>query len=307
MSTLEVNFVRLSECVVCPGYGLALAANEKPGIHYNLVGRGRIIVGKDPPIDIKPHTLLIVPPGRPFRIEVDDAAAPNGGPTTIQSQSYNYPPETPLRRYVAGEGKPEIILICGYFQASYGASVDLFANLPSPIVELFEEKDHVDHALKLALAELVAQEVGSGAMTTALMKQVMVSLLRRSLNSSAQWVERFAMLSDPQIARAFSDMVARPGAPHSIQTLCHTSGLSRSAFMSRFAESFGKPPMLVLRQLRMRHAAILLSADSMSVEQVAAASGYSSRSSFFRAFRKAHGSDPSHYRATLQDESRQSG
>jgi len=52
--------------------------------------------------------------------------------------------------------------------------------------------------------------------------------------------------------------------------------------------------------LRMRHAAVLLSADSLSIEQVAAAAGYSSRSSFFRAFRKAYGCDPSHYKSNLQ-------
>ena len=134
-------------------------------------------------------------------------------------------------------------------------------------------------------------------MTAALMKQVLVTILRRSLRSTELWVERFSTLRDPQITRAFSDMVARPGAAHSVEALSLTSGLSRSAFMARFSKIFGDLPMAVLRQLRMRQAAILLQADKLAVDQIAHAVEYSSRSSFLRAFRNAYGSDPSDYRA----------
>ena len=41
-STLEVNILRLTECVVSPGFALALMPNELPGIHYSLAGSGRI-------------------------------------------------------------------------------------------------------------------------------------------------------------------------------------------------------------------------------------------------------------------------
>lgn len=100
------------------------------------------------------------------------------------------------------------------------------------------------------------------------------------------------MLSDPQIARAFADMLARPGSPHSVLTLSQAAGLSRSAFMARFADAFGCSPMAALRQLRMRHAAHLLAATTLSIEQIAHAVGYTSRSSFFRAFRQVYGHDP---------------
>ncbi len=129
-------------------------------------------------------------------------------------------------------------------------------------------------------------------MTTALLKQVLVTLLRRSLSSTDLWLERFSMPSDQQIARAFVDMLARPGAPHSVLTLSQTAGLSRSAFMARFAAAFGCSPMVALRQLRMRHAANMLAANIFSIEQIAHAVGYTSRSSFFRAFRQIYGHNP---------------
>jgi AraC family transcriptional activator of mtrCDE len=56
--------------------------------------------------------------------------------------------------------------------------------------------------------------------------------------------------------------------------------------------------MSTLRDLRMRQAAQQLSVGQLSVDQVARNVGYESRSSFVRAFRKVHGTDPSNYRAS---------
>jgi AraC family transcriptional activator of mtrCDE len=47
----------------------------------------------------------------------------------------------------------------------------------------------------------------------------------------------------------------------------------------------------------MRHAADLLAANALSIDQVALNAGYQSRSSFTRTFRRYYGSDPSEYRA----------
>jgi hypothetical protein len=44
----------------------------------------------------------------------------------------------------------------------------------------------------------------------------------------------------------------------------------------------------------------MLAANILSIEQIAHAVGYTSRSSFFRAFRQIHGHDPSDYRAAAR-------
>ena len=164
------------------------------------------------------------------------------------------------------------------------------------IVERFDAADKLDGTLKSALAEFADEKVGMGAMTAVLMKQVLLTLLRRSLTSFDLWAERFSALSDRSIARAFAAMAARPGAPHAVGILAREVGLSCSVFMARFTSAFGEPPMAVLRQLRMRRAAALLAASSLSIDQVSGEVGYVSRSSFFRAFTKAYGTDPSSYR-----------
>ncbi|MGU3450797.1 helix-turn-helix transcriptional regulator [Methylobacterium sp. 391_Methyba4] len=296
IENLSVNIVQLAECLVSPGWKLILQGPISPGIHYNLSGSGQLITKDQRRIQLQPHTLVVLPAGHALHLEVPgeigfdhEIGSEN---RTKEDQLHSFSP-TELRRYVAGDAEPRLMLICGYFRATYGVTIDPFASLSSPIVEQFDSTAQLDRQLRSALDELIAQEVGAGAMTTALMKQVLVAVIRRSLRSRDVWAERFCLLSDPHVARAFAEMVARPGGGHSVTNLAHLAGLSRSAFMARFKLLFGMPPMTALRDLRMRHAAMLLAGNKISVDQAAHEVGYTSRSSFLRAFRKVIGYDPS--------------
>lgn len=63
--------------------------------------------------------------------------------------------------------------------------------------------------------------------------------------------------------------------------------MSRSAFVQRFTDLVGRPPMTVRRDLHMRQAAHELVSGTLTMDQIAGHAGYDSRSSFVRAFRKA--------------------
>ncbi len=293
LSALTVNSVKLTGSVVTSLSPLTVSPADMPSIYYNLEGAGWMMVGDDPPIELPARTLVIVPRGQPVRIKA--SADRHAQPLNVVGAS---------QEVAADEGEAQLSLIGGHFSAAFGASVDLFEGLAAPIVEQFDAADQLDYQMKSALAELTAQEVGTVAMATAFLKQVLVTLLRRSLNSNNVWVERFSILRDPKIAHAFAEMVARPGAPHCVTSLSQKVGLSRSVFMARFAAAFGCAPMAVLRQLRMRHAAGMLSTSQLSIDQVSHGVGYASRSSFFRAFRKTYGSDPSDYRASRRGQRR---
>ena len=197
--------------------------------------------------------------------------------------------------------KAEVVQICGFFNASFGQSVGLFRDLREPVVEQFEPSDKIDGKLREAMNELLSQEVGMGAMTASLLKQVIIALARRSLKSSQSWMDRFSILADRQVTRAFADMVGCPGAAHTVQSLASSASLSRSAFMARFSEIFGRSPMAILRDLRMRQAALDLMTTTTPVDVVAHHAGYKSRSSFVRAFRKAYNVDPSEYRQSVKN------
>ena len=292
MTTLDVTFVRLSECALAAGAHLAVARAAASTIHYCLRGAGFILLDDETRIRLTPHTLVIVPPARAMTITATEdptalrnAGKHNGGFTPGSSQRHT---------------EPTLVLACGSFRANYGPALDLFASLSTPIVERFDVHDQLDQVMAYAMAELAAQDVGGGPMSAALLKLVLLALLRRCLVSTNAWVERFSILSDPPIARAFAEMASRPSVPHTVQSLSHAVGLSRSAFMARFSAAFGESPMSLLRRVRMRHAADLLTANALSIDQVALNVGYQSRSSFTRTFRRYYGSDPSEYRARAQ-------
>src|SRR5262245_46864361 len=297
MRALEIDVVALTEILVPRGHRAEMGMIDAPAIHYNLMGSGRISINRGPNMELMPHLLIIVPPNTPFSIEVDGG---DGATRLISRDCWRRDEEGLLRVAVPNE-KPEVVQICGFFNASFGQSVGLFRDLREPVVEQFEPSDQIDGKLREAMDELWSQEVGMGAMTASLLKQVIIALARRSLRSSQSWTDRFAILSDRQITRAFADMVARPGAAHTVQSLASSASLSRSAFMARFAEIFGRSPMAVLRELRMRQAALDLTATTMPVDLVAHNAGYESRSSFVRAFRKAYKVEPSEYRRSVKN------
>ena len=294
MALLEVEVVALSECRVSAGHDIEIGRHAAVGIHYVLDGCGRLVFDGASGVAVGPHALIVVPPQVAFRLAATACDGPPAGPAPRSEPRHEL--KGGVNRFSVGDTAPRTLMICGHFRAHYGASTGLFDLLATTIVETFAPADRIDQRLLAALDELRRQEVGAGAMSAALLKQVLVALLRRSLVSLDTWVQRFALLSDPQVARAFAAMVADPGAPHSVQTLAGNAFLSRSAFMSRFTAAAGKSPMLVLRELRMRLAAGQLVAGAHALEQVVRNAGYSSRSSFSRAFRKAHGTDPTEFR-----------
>lgn len=73
--------------------------------------------------------------------------------------------------FVAGNVDPMVMLICGYFRATYGSSIDLFAGLSTPIVDHFEPANELGAKLQAALAEISGRQVGMQAMTTAISNQ----------------------------------------------------------------------------------------------------------------------------------------
>lgn len=298
MTSLEVNHVRLSECALAAGTRLEIARGEHPTIHYGFAGSGVILVDGEPPIALRGNTLVVIPAGRSATIIAAGACGGLAGSCEARQTAVFVPGASP--RHAVGQGEPVLQLGCGAFGAVYAAGRDLFASLAAPIVETFDPHDQLDQVMHYAMAELAAQDVGGGPMSSALLKLVLLSLLRRCLISTNPWVERFSILNDPPIARAFAEMASRPAAQHTVHSLSQSVALSRSAFMARFTAAFGESPMAVLRRLRMRHAACLLAANALSIDQVAMQAGYQSRSSFTRTFRRHYGSDPSEYRAEAQ-------
>src|SRR5579859_6319882 len=164
---MEVEIAALTECFVSPGWKLCFPSAQLPAIHYTLSGRGRMKRVGEPLFELHPHTLVIMPPGRAFHIEGGDG---NGAGTSLKSKEasmLSIDVSNEIQTFHAGEGDPQVSVICGYFRASYGLSINLFSTLRSPIVEQFEGLEHLADNLQSMLAELAARRVGMKAMTAA--------------------------------------------------------------------------------------------------------------------------------------------
>ncbi|GKQ33772.1 helix-turn-helix domain-containing protein [Streptomyces sp. A012304] len=101
---------------------------------------------------------------------------------------------------------------------------------------------------------------------------------------------------DDRIRRAQDRIAADPGAAHTVRSLAAEAALSPSRFAHLFTEQVGQSPMRALREARLRHAARLLEVTGLSVERVAAASGFVSPFHFTRLFRARYGMPPGAYR-----------
>ncbi|KMS92422.1 AraC family transcriptional regulator [Streptomyces regensis] len=103
--------------------------------------------------------------------------------------------------------------------------------------------------------------------------------------------------ADARVRRAEELIAADPGAPHTVRSLAAGVALSPSRFAHLFTQRTGRSPMRAVREARLRHAARLLEVTDLTVERVAAASGFPSPFHFSRVFRARYGVPPGAYRA----------
>ncbi|MFJ9705183.1 helix-turn-helix domain-containing protein [Streptomyces sp. NPDC101234] len=102
---------------------------------------------------------------------------------------------------------------------------------------------------------------------------------------------------DDRVRRAEELIAADPGAPHTVGSLAARVALSPSRFAHLFTRQTGVAPMRALREARLRHAVRLLESTDLTVERVAAASGFPSPFHFSRVFRERYGVPPGAYRS----------
>jgi AraC family transcriptional activator of mtrCDE len=149
------------------------------------------------PAEIGPQTLIVVPPGCPFRFE---PTSPNRSEieSVQESQCSNQTGTTAF-------------MLSGIFRSLYRNSIDLFDTLDAPIIEQFSKDDALELRLQLALAELIARNVCSDVLVSTVMKQVVVALIRRSFHSMNSWTQRFSVLAVGEHESARKQVNSRQG------------------------------------------------------------------------------------------------
>lgn len=79
----------------------------------------------------------------------------------------------------------------------------------------------------------------------------------------------------------------------SLAGICRDCGLSEATLRAKFVREYNLPPVKYLQNLRISYATRLLSERTLSVEEIAEASGFADSKYFSRVIKKAHGVPPS--------------
>src|SRR3990170_3843309 len=135
--------------------------------------------------------------------------------------------------------------------------------------------------------------LGTRAFVSALMKQVLIVLLRSQPDNDSSML----LMTGARLAGVVATILDRPQDNHTVDSLATIAGMSRSRFSHHFTLAYGVSPKSFVQTARLASAARMLKGTDLPVKSIAAAVGFASRSHFSRAFQAKFGVDPSAFRS----------
>jgi AraC-like DNA-binding protein len=206
----------------------------------------------------------------------------------------------PVVRY--GGGGPRVDIVCGYLTSDdplFDPAMRVFpqafvVRLPEGVASGWVQAS-IAYALEAAPA---ASEQGS-SLSTRLPELVLMEVLRLHLATAPAaeggWI---AALRDPVLAPALGAVHGAPQRKWTVAELASEANVSRSVLDERFRVVLGRSPIRYLTEWRMHLAEELLATTDLGVAVIARRVGYDSEEAFSRAFKRARGLSPSHWRTS---------
>ncbi len=292
LTTLAVRLHAFSVCEIQQGWRLAFPSFEAVTVHCVLTGSGALSVGGGAWLPFGPQSILIVPAREAHILGEAQLTA-----DVAQAKDHCSLLADGLIKFSAGTGQAEILMVCGAISASYGSGLGLFGLLREPMIEDGSTHPVLTAAFELMRAEVASPSLGTQAMTEALMKQCLITLLRQHLLRAPGGSPLFEALHHPRLARAVLAVIEAPAAPHTVESLASHAGMGRASFAEHFSRAFQQGPIDFVQKVRLRVAARLLATTDVPLKVIAETVGYAGPAPFSRAFRTAYGTDPTAYRA----------
>lgn len=204
--------------------------------------------------------------------------------------------ELPVVRHGAGGERTDVI--CGYLDVEDPLFDPELAALPPIFVvrPAGSAKPWVESSLRYVLdATERGEDVG---VLTRLPALVLGEVLRLHI-ASAPAADRgwLAALRDPVLAPALAELHRAPERKWTVTDLAAAANVSRSLLDERFRHVLGRSPIRYLTDWRLHIAKELLATTDLGVHAVARRVGYDADEAFSRAFKRAYGVAPAHWRA----------
>jgi AraC family transcriptional activator of mtrCDE len=260
---------------------------DEPSLRVTLDGRAVFELAGGATLCVSRHRVVVVPPHPRGLLARGRGRSPTAPARSARARLSSRAPAV---------GMPDAVRAWGQVHATYQGTVGVFDHLREPLIERLAADDPLRGALQELLDELIGQQPGYRAMVEALVRRWLILLLRRLCDHDGQRLSWLALLEDSRLGRVVTAMQDRPEHSFTLPALAEVAGMSRSVFAARFAGALGQPPIEFLKRLRLARAARLLVGTDLPVKSVATRVGYSSRSSFTRAFVTSHGVGPTAFR-----------
>jgi AraC-like DNA-binding protein len=204
-----------------------------------------------------------------------------------------------IYRLRAGGGGSKSVIVCCRVVFEEPFPVALIAMMPPMVVVRANEPSGltIRSVLQLMASEVAYNRQDSVSVMTRLADVVVTHLLREWIEGGgAAPLDGALALCDPHVGYALAAIHRDPGRRWSVATLASLAKTSRSTFAQRFTAVIGVSPVRYLATWRMQIAKRWLSQNRLNVAEVAMRLGYDSEASFARAFKRATGHAPGHYR-----------
>ncbi|MFC0087113.1 AraC family transcriptional regulator [Dyella flava] len=201
-----------------------------------------------------------------------------------------------------GRGEARTISVGGLFEFD-GDMSGLLLNLLPSLVHVPAAAPHarpLRAALELFKAETESVQPGATAMAGSIANMVLLNILRAHLAANPRSTGWLGALSDARIGAALRMMHETIAHRWKVEELASKVGMSRTAFIERFKDLVGVPPLEYLIRWRMTMARDALKTGNDNLANIAAAIGYASETTFSSTFKKMFGQSPSQYRSEVR-------
>ncbi len=259
--------------------------------HYVVKGSMYIAVGMLPPVKVSAGEIVMLPRNDHHVVSSSPELPPMVDRLVLP------PPVDGISHLKFGGTGEACHLLCGFLSSN--DFNPLFATLPRLLkinVASVGTGDWIESSMQFAISELSQGRPASSSIMSRLSELLFVEAVRNFAATSAEdetsWLRA---IGDSQIGRVVSMMHRSISNDWSVEALAREAGLSRTAFITRFAAATGLPPMSYLKAWRLRTARISLAESQQTVAQVGYSVGYDSEEAFSRAFKKEFGIAPGQY------------
>ncbi|MCU7928292.1 MAG: AraC family transcriptional regulator [Candidatus Thiodiazotropha sp. (ex Dulcina madagascariensis)] len=286
LDTLRFRGTIFFRSTLAAPWGLSLDAVRYPRFHISMAGD----------FFICPETA-----GRPVKVrEMEAVMLPTG--------EAHWVADRPGRRLVASAqaseacelGKPVFqrgritnSLMCGLVRFDEQTTHPLLNALPEVIhIPHIEASTPVWRLIELIDAEASRAGSVNDPSVDRLSEILFLKLLQEFIKGAGEAAGFITALRDPRLHAALQLIHRRMHENWTIDEFAQQARMSRSTLVRRFREAIGVPPIEYLGQWRLLKAHSLLKYSAHSLEEIAERTGFASRQTLTKAFKRRYGYTP---------------